>query len=404
MSGSPGSTTSATTIPPWLDSAGQYMASQGANLQGGAQYNPMQQGAALTANQYGQMAPGALGQAYNTYSSGANYGANQSGYGPLMAMLSGAGGGGGGGGGNFNSRGGGGNQAPVNAAQAAISTIDPSRLSQYQSGQLGSTDLTPYLNPYTQDVTNTTLAGMNQNLAQQQAQNSAGAASAGAFGGTRQAVQAALTNQAAQQTAASTLANLNQANFSQAQQGAQYDISGRNQASQYNAGVQNAALMANAGYQNAGSQFNAGQSNQLTQAQMMANAQMAAAQSSASGQVGAASANANASMYDARLQAALGLGNNIQQGGYEAALLRQGAGTSLQNFGQTGMGAQGQWGNQMYQQPMQNLGWYGNLLHGTATNTGTNSTTQSASNPWASAAGYGLTAAQLYGMYGGGGG
>ena len=54
---------------------------------------------------------------------------------------------------------------------------------------LASTDLSPYMNPYTQDVINATLPGMQQAnaLSQNQAGNAANAANA--FGGSRQGIQ-----------------------------------------------------------------------------------------------------------------------------------------------------------------------------------------------------------------------
>lgn len=387
-------------LPPWLDSAGQYAAGQGSQYLN-SQYNPLQMGAATTAGQWGQMAPGALGQAYNTFSSNANYQPDQGGYGYLTQLL---------GGGSSNSGMGGlggisphANAVTPTAAQAATVNVDPSQLGQYQSGQLSNTDLSAYLNPYTQDVTNTTLQGLNQNLAQQQAMNSAGAASAGAFGGSRAGVQAALTNQAGQQTAASALAQLNQANYANAQQGAQFDITGQNQASQFNNAALNAALMANAGYGNQANQFNAGQQNQLTQQQMQDISSENNAATAAGASMFGSNAAAQSSRYGNQLQAALGLAGLQQSGSLDAAQLRQQAGSALQGFGSGGLGAQGTMGNQMYNQPMQNLSWYtgmlGNIPYGQQRSS--NSTSTQGTNPWAQYAGYAATLASLYGQYAG---
>ena len=78
--------------------------------------------------------------------------------------------------------------------------------------------------------------------------NDAQATQAGAFGGDRSAVLNSLTNGEYSRTAASTLAGLNQANYSQAQGAAQGDIAGRLSAAQgnQNAGIQGAGLNLNA--------------------------------------------------------------------------------------------------------------------------------------------------------------
>jgi hypothetical protein len=109
---------------------------------------------------------------------------------------------------------------------------------------LASTNLSAYLNPYTQDVTNATMNALNlQN--QQQINNEAGQfTSAGAFGGARQGVADAQTNNLFANTAAQTLAGLNQANYANAQQAAQSDISNnlQGQLANQQAGLQGANL------------------------------------------------------------------------------------------------------------------------------------------------------------------
>ena len=102
-------------------------------------------------------------------------------------------------------------------------TINP----KITAGQLSQTDLDPYLNKYTNDVINTSLAQLNQQRGQQQVSDNAAATAAHAFGGTRQAVQNALTSQLYDQNAGSMIANLNAANYSQAQQAALQDIGNR---------------------------------------------------------------------------------------------------------------------------------------------------------------------------------
>lgn len=178
------------------------------------------------------------------------------------------------------------------AAQANAASINANAL-PLLSAPNGLAQLSGYLNPYMRDVTDATLAALNlQN--QQQLTNNAQAASADkAFGGDRQAVADALTNQAFQQTAASTLANLNSQGFNTAagllqnneqmglqagttnlnaalnaananaanqQQVSLTNAAAANNLAQFNAGNQQQANLANAAARNAIAQFNAGNS------------------------------------------------------------------------------------------------------------------------------------------------
>lgn len=417
MSGGGSDTTTTVNTPPaWLTQAGGWAAGEGQNLYNQANtqgYNPLQMGAADTSALYGSMAPGALTQGYNVYSQNANFQPNQSYYGPLMDML-------GHGGGSFGMAGGGSaisprassnivNLDPSQAAQAQAGTMDLGQLQQMTAGQLNGTDLSGYMNPFQQSVIDTTMAGLNQNLQLQQQQNAGNAASAGAFGGTRQAVQAALTNQAGQQTAAQTLAGLNTQNFSQAQQAALQDITNAMQASQFNAGQYNAGLNFNAGNEQAVNLANANAQNQYGLANA-ANAtsrygsdqQLAGSRAQAAAQSMAAQMSARASMHNADLDAALGLATLGQNGSIQGAQIQNNSAAGLLGMGQQGIGDMSTWGNQIYNQPMQNLGWYTGMLgplSGSAGNT--SATTTPGSNPWAGAVGMGLQALAAY--YGGGG-
>lgn len=131
-------------------------------------------------------------------------------------------------------------------ANGAVPTVTPT---PYTAGQLSNTDLSPYLNPYTNDVINTSLAQLNQQRGQQGVADNAQATSAGAFGGTRQAVQRALTTQGYDLNEGNLIAGLNSANFNQAQSGALSDIASRNAASQFNSGQNLTAQTTNAGNQ-----------------------------------------------------------------------------------------------------------------------------------------------------------
>lgn len=74
-----------------------------------------------------------------------------------------------------------------------------------------------YMNPYQEGVINTTMADLERQRQIQQLNDLNTATRAKAFGGSRQGVAEALTNEAAQRTAASTMANLRSQGFTQAQ-------------------------------------------------------------------------------------------------------------------------------------------------------------------------------------------
>ena len=95
------------------------------------------------------------------------------------------------------------------------------------------------MNPYTQNVINATLPIMQQNFGLQQNQQQNAANSANAFGGSRQAIQQGVTQAQGAQNMAQMAQQLNQANFAQAQAGAQGDIANTLKAQQ---GNQSAAL------------------------------------------------------------------------------------------------------------------------------------------------------------------
>ena len=102
------------------------------------------------------------------------------------------------------------------------------------AGQLSNTDLQPYMNPFTQSVINTSLPIMQQNLALSQNQQANAANSANAFGGSRQGVQAGVTQAQGALGMGQMAANLNAQNFAQAQAGATGDINRNLQAAQGN--------------------------------------------------------------------------------------------------------------------------------------------------------------------------
>ena len=133
-------------------------------------------------------------------------------------------------------------QAAQTGAQAALLSGANYTPQNVTSQQLSSTNLDPYLNPYTQDVINKTLPIMQQGLALQQNQQQNQANAANAFGGSRMGVQQGVTQAQGALNEGQMAAQLNQANYAQAQQGALADIANQLKAAQ---GNQAAGLTAN---------------------------------------------------------------------------------------------------------------------------------------------------------------
>lgn len=164
------------------------------------------------------------------------------------------------------------------------------------AGNVAGADLNPYLNPYTQNVIDTSLGALDRTRQQQLAGNAAQATAAGAFGGSRSAVLDSLTNEAALRESGSLAANLNSANFTQAQQALIGDLNRQAQTSQFNA----AQTQQN-------NQFNAGQQgSQLDRA--LGAAGMFGDISSQRAQLGSVLAG----LSGADVQRILGIGNQIQ--------------------------------------------------------------------------------------------
>ncbi len=158
---------------------------------------------------------------------------------------------------------------PQSAATTPVATSQVSA-PQVSAGQLANTDLSPYLNPYQGDVVNATLNQLNQARGMAQNATNQQATAENAFGGSRSGVANALTNQYYDQDTASTLANLNSQNFSQAQTAATSDINRQLQAAQANQSAGLSASQANAGYGLGASQANAGNALYASQANMNA--------------------------------------------------------------------------------------------------------------------------------------
>lgn len=116
---------------------------------------------------------------------------------------------------------------PLNTDKTASMALSGYQAPQVSAGQLASTDLTPYLNPFTNDVINTSNADLQRANQIQQTNDASQATASGAFGGSRSAVLSNLDNESYLRALASTDAGLHQANFNQAQGAAGQDIASR---------------------------------------------------------------------------------------------------------------------------------------------------------------------------------
>ena len=130
------------------------------------------------------------------------------------------------------------NAAPYNEANAGYLGVLGQGAPQVQAGALANTNLSPYMNPFTQSVINTTLPLMQQQNALSQNQQANAANSANAFGGSRQGVQQGVAQAQGALNIGNMASGLNQANFTQAQAGATGDLNRQLTAAQGNQGAQ----------------------------------------------------------------------------------------------------------------------------------------------------------------------
>ena len=110
------------------------------------------------------------------------------------------------------------------------------------AGQIANTNLDPYMNPFTKDVINATLPGMQQQNALSQNQGANAANSANAFGGSRQGIQQGVAQAQGAMNIGQMAAQLNSANFTQAQAAATGDINRTMAADQGNQQAQQAKI------------------------------------------------------------------------------------------------------------------------------------------------------------------
>lgn len=110
------------------------------------------------------------------------------------------------------------------AGMNGLANYQPERV---QAGQFAGTDMAPYMNPYTQNVVDTSLGAIDRTRQMELQRGAGAAAGAGAFGGSRQGVSDSLTNEAALRQSAETSAGLYSQGYQQATGLAMGDIQNR---------------------------------------------------------------------------------------------------------------------------------------------------------------------------------
>jgi hypothetical protein len=108
-----------------------------------------------------------------------------------------------------------------------------------QGGALARTDLTPYMNPFTQNVVNTTMGEMNRQQDLDRLKVASEAQSQNAFGGDRFAIENAENSRNWNQQKSNTLSNLFNTGFNTATANAQQDIATQGNAASALGGLAN---------------------------------------------------------------------------------------------------------------------------------------------------------------------
>lgn len=106
--------------------------------------------------------------------------------------------------------------------------------SNVTAGQLASTDMSAYMNPYTNEVIDRSLSDLERGRQGAISNTQGQATAAGAFGGSRHGVADSLTNREFADSAGSLSANLRNAGWNTALGAAQFDIGNRLGADQFN--------------------------------------------------------------------------------------------------------------------------------------------------------------------------
>ena len=131
-----------------------------------------------------------------------------------------------------------------NVAGMSAPMVDTASVGNLTPGLLSNTDLTPYQNPFQQQVIDNTLLDLDRARQMAVGQDQDRAISAGAFGGSRSGVLEAETNRNFADRAADISSRLRQQGFDRATRLAEGDIGRQTSADQFNLGFdQRAALM-----------------------------------------------------------------------------------------------------------------------------------------------------------------
>lgn len=250
-------------------------------------------------------------------------------------------------------------QGATQAAYAGAQGIQP--------GQLNTA---AYMNPYTQNVANTTYQALNQQQQEQMAGQLGNAIRSGAFGGDRAALAAANLGRQQQLGMAQAMAPIYQQGFQQAlqtaqqQQGVQLTAEQANRAAMQNLSQQLGALGQQGYAQNLGAAQQMAALGQQQYGQGMGGAQQLAALAQQGYGMGAGAA-----------QALSGIGTQAQQAGLQGAQAQLGAGTLEQQTQQADLTARYQQFLQERGYPFQTAQFLANIAMGTGALSGNTSTT-----------------------------
>jgi hypothetical protein len=183
----------------------------------------------------------------------------------------------------------------------------------YQAAQLSDKNINDYMNPYTQNVIDTTMSDLNK--ARQQALNSTGAAATagGAFGGDRHAIMEAQNNADYMDQVARSSAQLRNQGYQNAQSAAMGDVNAMNQSYQSNAGMAQQSNLANQAANNARSQFVGSTANQNAMQTGLSNQSASNQAKSLGAQLSAQASIANANNKNSLLGQMMGLDQANQQ-------------------------------------------------------------------------------------------
>ena len=213
----------------------------------------------------------------------------------------------------------------------------------WQAAQLRDQNINDYMNPYTQNVIDTTMGDLD--MARQNAINSSGVAATrgGAFGGDRHGIMEAQNNNDYMQNVARTSAQLRNQGYQNAQNAAMSDVSSQNQALSSNAAMAQQANMANTAAQNQRDQFVGQTANSNQMAAEVANLQAATQMANTGGTNAAQMAQLRAQQQQSALSAMM-----AQQGmQFDAANQAYGMGQDRFNMGQNALNQMGQVGGQI---------------------------------------------------------